>query len=136
MKSAALLGLAFAVALIAHGADPVDVTARTSVATANARSTLVRTTNQISSSVDVTVKNTGDRPLEAPLHAVITFTAQSGALPGIQVPGASGGLGVLPYGTFFFDLSSQLPAGGLAAGASVTFPLRFTPPANTRVTFA
>lgn len=133
MKSKLICLLALAAA--AHAA-PVDVSVRAQVTSANPKSTLDRASNRITSAVEVTVKNIGDRALGAPVEAVIDFTAISGALPGLLVPAAQGGPGIGPHGAFFYDLTAQLPGGALAAGASVTFTLRFTPPANTRVTFA
>ena len=134
MKMKLLLGL-LALAATAHAAQ-VDVSARTQVTSANARSTLDRTSGRIASTVDVTLKNSGDRALGAPLHAVIDFTAQSGTLTGLLAPGAQGGIGIGPHGAFFYDLTAQAPGGTLEVGASTRFTLHFTPPANSRVTYA
>ena len=48
----------------------------------------------------------------------LTFTLAPGRVLGLLVPGAQGGLGQPPYGTFFFDLSAANPGDSLAAGAT------------------
>jgi PKD repeat protein len=115
-------------------AAPVDLSARVRVTTSEPRSSLDRQTGRITSTVQVTLTNTGDRAIEKPLHAAIFFTAESGTLDGLQVPGASGGVGQPPYQTFFHDLSGSI-ATELAPNASVSFALRFTPAVGARLSY-
>ncbi|HEX5176927.1 MAG TPA: PKD domain-containing protein, partial [Chthoniobacteraceae bacterium] len=111
-----------------------DVSQRIEMITGKTRSSLDRPSGLVTSTVDVTLKNIGDRPLDGPLHAAVQFTAESGALDGIQVPGALGGIGQPPHGTFFYDLSAQT-GNALAPQASTTFTLRFTPARGARVSY-
>src|SRR4029079_1959402 len=85
----------------------VDVSERVQVTAGKTRSSLDRPSGLVTSTVDITIRNSGDRPLDGPIHAAVEFTAESGTLTGIQVPSALGGLGQPPHGTFFFDLSGQ-----------------------------
>ena len=126
-SAAAGLALAQAPPLLISGVE---------VGSRNERTALIRTTGRLSSSVDVKVKNTGDRPLLPPLHAVIAFTPlQGGNLAGLTMPGTLGGLGKDPYQTFFKDLSAAI-GDGLAAGAETTFNFTFERPQATSVSYA
>src|SRR4051812_17437597 len=124
MKKLFALWMGLACGFITAVAAPVDASARTRVAMANTRSTLDRQSGLVTSSVDVSITNIGDRTLESPLQAAVFFTADSGVLGGLRVPGASGGIGQAPYQTFFFDLSAAVGA-GLAPQATTSFNLRF-----------
>src|SRR4029453_17657874 len=86
MKWKLLLCVLLGFALVARAA-PVDVSTRTQVTSANPKSTLDRASNRVTSTVDVTIKNTGDRALEKPFTARVSFTAQSGSVAGLIVPG-------------------------------------------------
>src|ERR1051325_8435801 len=108
-------------------AAPVDLSSRVKIATSNVRSTLDRTSNRVTSTVDVTITNVGDRAIEKPIQAPVFFTAESGTLDGLLVADAEGGLGVAPFQTFFFDLSAAIPTATFVPQQSVKFTLRFTP---------
>jgi PKD repeat protein/pimeloyl-ACP methyl ester carboxylesterase len=105
------------------------------VDSSNERTALVRTTGKLASTVDVTVKNTGDRPLLPPFHAVITFTPIGGGdLTTLTMPGALGGLGKDPYQTFYRDLTAVIGE-GLAPGAGTTFNFTFERPQTLSVSY-
>jgi RHS repeat-associated protein len=106
------------------------------VDSSNERTALVRTTGKLASTVDVAVKNTGDRPLLPPFHAVITFTPIGGGdLATLTMPGALGGLGKDPYQTFYRDLSAAIGE-GLAPGGVTTFNFTFERPQTLSVSYA
>ena len=106
-----------------------------SVTAGNIRSTLDRTSNRVTSTVDVTITNVGDRAIEKPIQAPVSFTAETGTLAGLLVADAEGGIGVAPFQTFFFDLSAAIPTATFAPQQSVKFTLRFTPARGARVSF-
>ncbi|BBO87548.1 hypothetical protein DSCOOX_07280 [Desulfosarcina ovata subsp. ovata] len=47
------------------------------------------------------------------------------------MPEAEGGIGVVPYNTYYYDLSTKIPAEGLAPSASITFGIKMV----SRTTF-
>ena len=55
----------------AASAQPLDVSQLVTVTTANERSTMDRRTRMIISTADVTIANSSDQTINAPLHAVI-----------------------------------------------------------------
>lgn len=125
----AFKGLAFA-------QTPPVLTTGVEVSSSNERTSLNRTTGKLSSVVNVKIKNTSDRLLEPPLHAVITFTpVNGGSLTGLNVTGAQGGIGLNPYQTFFKDLTSAINT-GLAAGAETTFSFTFERPPTATMSYA
>ena len=125
---------AFSGLLIADA--PPLLTTGVEIGSSNERTALSRTTRKLSSTVDVKIKNTSDRLLEAPLHAVISFTPLNGGnLAGLTMPGALGGVGVAPYQTFYKDLSASI-GNGLAVGAETTFSFTFERPEGTTVSYA
>jgi pimeloyl-ACP methyl ester carboxylesterase len=125
-----------AAAGLAQAQTPPLQTSGVEVGASNERTTLVRATGKLSSTVDVKVKNTGDRPLLPPVHAVITFTPlKGGNLAGLTMSGALGGIGQEPYQTFFKDLSAAI-GDGLAAGAETAFNFAFERPQDTSVSYA
>ena len=129
-----VLFLAFSGLLIADA--PPLLTTGVEIGSSNERTALSRTTRKLSSTVDVKIKNTSDRLLEAPLHAVISFTPLNGGnLAGLTMPGALGGVGVAPYQTFYKDLSASI-GNGLAVGAETTFSFTFERPEGTTVSYA
>jgi hypothetical protein len=85
----------------------------------------------------VTIKNSGDRILAGPIHAVVRFTPaeEGGSLAGLSMAGALGGLGQPPYNTFYFDLTGQVGE-GLAVDAETSLPMVFERPTTTRVAYA
>jgi hypothetical protein len=117
------------------GVAQVDLGTRVSVTAGNTRSTLDRTSNRVTSTVEVTITNVGDRAIEKPIQAPVFFTAESGNLDSLLVADAEGGLGVAPFQTFFFDLSATIPTATFAPQQSVKFTLRFTPAEGARVSF-
>lgn len=128
------LYLAFSGLLVAD--TPPLLTTGVEIASSNERTALNRTTRKLSSTVDVKIKNTSDRLLEAPLHAVISFTPlHGGNLAALTMPGALGGVGVAPYQTFYRDLSTSI-GNGLAVGAETTFSFTFERPEGTTVSYA
>jgi RHS repeat-associated protein len=133
----ALIAAAFSLLVAPLPAQlPALVDAGVSVATTSERSTLDRRTRRISSTLEATLRNTGTRRLEPPLHVALEFTPAPGSnLAGLTVPGALGGIGQPPYQTFYLDLSSRAPA-GLDPGASLTFSFSFERPSTSSLTFA
>ena len=121
--------------LSAAFAAGVDLSTRMRITTATPKSSLDRQRGRVTSTVEVTITNTGNRKSEKLLHAAILFSAESGTLEGLQVTGASRGIGQAPYQTFFFDLSGRIPGSTLPPQASVAFPLTFTPAKGARASF-
>lgn len=116
--------------------SPALLTTGVEITSSNQRTSLNRTTGRLSSTIDMTLKNTGDRLVEPPLHAVLTFTpAGSSTLQGLTVSNATGGIGQGPYQTYYVDLSSSIGT-GLAAGASLTFSFAFERPASSTISYA
>jgi PKD repeat protein/pimeloyl-ACP methyl ester carboxylesterase len=138
-QNAHLLRQLFAASLLASSAiaqGPPLLTTGVEVSSSNARTTLVRTTGKLSSVIDVKVKNTSDRPLEAPLHAVVTFTPSAGGtLTGLTTTGLTGALAQPPYQTFYKDLSATIGS-GLAVNAETTFSFTFDRPSSATITYA
>ena len=130
------LASCIAIAGLAWADPPPLLTTGVEIGSSNEKTALVRTTGRLSSSVDVKIKNTSDRLLEPPLHAVITFTPlQGGNLDGLTMPGMQGGIGQEPYQTFYKDLTGSIGA-GLVPGAETTFSFTFERPSNTSVSYA
>ena len=114
---------------------PPLLTSGVESSSSNERTTLNRTTAKLSSSVDVKIKNTSDRLLEPPLHAVITFSPAAGStLTGLTATGLASGIGQEPYQTFYKDLSSLIGT-GLAAGAETSFSFAFERPSGVSVSY-
>lgn len=125
-----------ALARLASADSPPLLTTGVEIGSSNERTALNRATRNLSSTVDVKIKNTSDRLLEAPLHAVISFTPQNGGnLAGLTMPNTPGGIGTAPYQTFYKDLSASI-GNGLAAGGETSFSFTFERPAATTVTYA
>lgn len=120
---------------LTHAQSPPLLTTGVESHFSNQRTTLNRTTASLSSTVTVTVKNTSDRLLEAPLHAVVTFLPAAGSsLAGLTTIGFQGGIGQSPYQTFFKDLSADISA-GLGVGAEVSFNFSFERPSASTVSY-
>ncbi|MEI7955654.1 MAG: hypothetical protein WCJ66_10845, partial [Verrucomicrobiota bacterium] len=90
--------LLLALSGLAAAESPPLLTSGVEISAGNERTALSRTTRKLASTVDVKIKNTSDRLLEAPVHVVVTFTAQNGGnLAGLTASGLQGGLGAQPY---------------------------------------
>jgi PKD repeat protein/pimeloyl-ACP methyl ester carboxylesterase len=110
-----------------------DLSATVSVTAANEVSNLDRKTGRVVSKIDITMVNQGTSPVEAPLHAVITFTGE-GDLSQVEVPGALGGLGQPPYQSHYLDLSG-FAADGIAVDGQLDFQLQFSRPSALKVLY-
>ncbi len=106
------------------------------VTVANERTQLDRPTGRLRTSLEVEIANPGPAILEGPLHLVMDFTVTAGDRTKITVDGAQGGIGNAPYQSHYLDLSSLLPAGGIAASQKVTQVVNFSRPSTVRSTFA
>lgn len=108
----------------------VPVDSQVSVSTDNARSISNRRTRLITSTVDVTLTNISERIIQCPIHAVIQLY---GADPSVvQVPGASGGSNILPYNTYYFEIS---PGAEFLPNQSYTFNIQFIYSMTVRFTY-
>jgi len=108
--------------------EPAELTTGVGVVSSGERTSQVRTSKRLTSTVDVTIENTGDRLIEPPLHAVITFLPdQGGELNGLTASGLLGGIGKTPYQTFYKDLSDSIGT-GLPVGGKVRFTFGFSRP--------
>ena len=133
---ARVLTLLLALSRLAAAESPPLLTSGVEITAGNERTALNRSTRKLASTVDVKLKNTSDRLLEAPLHVVVTFTAQDGGnLAGLTASGLQGGLGAPPYQTFYKDLSVVI-GNGLAVGAETTFSFSFERPPEVSVSYA
>ena len=104
-------------------AEPVEVSQYVTFTTTNERSTMDRRTRLITSTADVTITNSSQQSISAPLHAVIEIfdTAYSN----VNMPDALGGDGIDPYGKYYYDLSTILQNDVLLPQQSITFPVTF-----------
>jgi len=133
---ARLFALCLAHLGVAHAEQPPLLASGIEIVTSNERTSLVRATGRLSSTVDVKVTNTSGRLLEAPLHVIITFTPlQGGNLNGLTMAGMQGGIGLAPYQTFYKDLSAAIGE-GLDPGAHTTFTFTFERPSTTSASYA
>ena len=105
---------------ISAGADPEDVTELVEISSSNEKSTMDRATRQLIFTATVTVSNTSNSVLTAPLQAVFTIAGS-----GVTMPDAQGSMGSDPYGTYYYDISSLIPDQGLATSESVSFDIKF-----------
>ena len=114
----------------AQAATPLG--SRVRVATANETSSFDRSTRIVTQTADVTLTNTGDRPVKAPLRVRIALAGE-GDLGRVNLGDVVSGDGddARPYR----DLSALLPPAGLAPGASVQFALRITRPFDVAVSY-
>ena len=134
--TARVLTLLLALSGLTAAESPPVLTSGVEVSAGNERTALSRSTRKLASTVDVKVKNTSDRLLEAPVHVVITFAAQNGGdLAGLTVSGLQGGRGAQPYQTFYKDLSVVI-GHGLAVGAETTFSFTYERPPEVSVSYA
>jgi PKD repeat protein len=147
-----LLGLAFVLALavrrirhlpilclaVLSAAAPlraqpvVALGSRVRVATSNESSALDRATRVITQTADITLTNTGDRPVKPPLRVRIAL-AGTGDLSRVTLGDVIAGNAddARPYR----DLSALLPPAGLAPGASVQFTLCIVRPFDLPVSY-
>jgi len=107
-----------------------DLSEYVKITTANEKSALDPRTRMITSTADVTITNSSNRTVTAPLHAVIDMSAS-----GVQIPEALGGIGTDPYGKYYYDLTGKLPDGVLAPGNKVTFGVKFVRYYTVRFTY-
>ncbi len=114
--------------LLAQGTAPLlEKSAVQSTASAE-RSTLNRTTGELTSTVEVVAVNGSGRRINGPVHAVVSFKSAAGApvTAGVQVVGSQGGFGQAPWQQPFFDLTAQLGADGWQPGEVLRLPLTFS----------
>jgi hypothetical protein len=131
----AILAMAFSASIAHAQAVPVDCSSYVTVSTANERSVLDPRTRKITSTADVTIKNTSSagKSLLSPLHAVISINNANGT---VTMPDALGGPGTEPYGKYYFDLSGNLGNLVLLPGATVSFSVKFVRASTVRFTYA
>ncbi len=79
---------------IAIAVDPFELANEVGIAAAS-RSNLIRETNRVASTVQVTVTNQGAKSIEAPLHLAIEFSSPD-TLDGLEAVDALGGIGPIP----------------------------------------
>lgn len=133
---ARLFALCLAHLGVVHAEQPPLLASGIEIATSNERTSLVRGTGRLSSTVDVKLTNTSDRLLEAPLHVLITFTPlQGGNLNGLTTTGVQGGIDLAPYQTFYKDLSAVIGE-GLQPRAHTSFTFTFERPSTTSASYA
>jgi len=135
-RLAVFLPLLFALAnaLPAMAVDPFEINGQVPIE-AVAQSNLNRETDRIESLVQVTLTNGGPKVIESQLLVAVTFASQD-SLDGLEVEGALGGIGQGPYGVHYFDLSAQLPGGGLLENGELTLALEFSRPRENRISYS
>ncbi|MCC5805058.1 MAG: PKD domain-containing protein [Opitutales bacterium] len=106
---------------------PLPVDERFAVTATEISSTLDRLTGEVETSVRLELENTGDRPIEPPLHAVFRFSGPGGVL--LE---AEGGPGSEPYDAWYFDLSDAI-GGGLEPGGVIETQFRYRRPAGSGI---
>ncbi len=98
------------------------------------KTTLDRNSGKLISTLQLTLKNVGDRPISPPLHLAVGFDG-AGDLSTVSLDSGLGALGQPPYQRAYLDLLSQI-SGGLGAGQSVAFALTFRRPAAVHVRYS
>ena len=122
--------------------QPTNINSSVLFTTENETSSLNRQTRQLTSSVDIKIKNTSRDKIVGPLYLVINLTFPGGEVnPAINISGnqgvsALGGYGTGPFGKFYLDLTSLIPQGGLDPDATITTKLQFVRAATLRFTYA
>jgi hypothetical protein len=122
-------------ASFAHAqSSPVDCSSSITVTTANERSTLDRTTREITSTANVTLKNTSTpaKTLLVPFRAVININNANGA---VKMPDALVSAEPGLVGKYYYDLSGKLTNGRLLPGASISFSVKFVRASTVRFTY-
>lgn len=109
----------------------VNISPLTVTATANEHSVLDRTTRKITSTATVTISNSSTSNVPAPLYAIVYIDNSTGL---VQMPEALGGIGLPPFDTYYYDLTSSLSSGQLAVGQGVAFTIKFV--RSSTVTFS
>ena len=128
-----VLAACLAVLLISslcYGQGLTNVSDRVTVTTANERSTLDRRTQMMTSTADVTIRNSSSQAISAPFHAVIDIVDNNGP---VSMPDASGGPTASPYNEYYYVLAAGALADGLLApGESAVFQVRFVRSSTVR----
>ncbi len=117
-----------------HGQTLSDLSGSVTVTTANERSTLDRVTRKITSTADVTIRNTSSQAVSGPLHAVITINSSQASQVTMPSP-ALGGHTSPPYNKYYYDLTSKLTNNILAPNGAVTFQVKFVRPSTVTFTY-
>ena len=103
------------------GGETADVTGSLLISSANEKTTLDRDRRELTSTVELTIKNTSQTPIYGPLHLVL------GTGECVVMPGALGGLNVPPHNAYYFDLN-EAAGEVLAPGEEITLSLTFVRP--------
>jgi hypothetical protein len=100
---------------------PVNLDPQVTTDDLNKRCSLNRRTRLLTCVADIRVRNQSTEHVLSPLHLVFTIDGS-----GVQMAGASGGIGAAPYGGFYYDLSASLGDGRLSPGETLSFHATFT----------
>jgi len=71
------------------------------------------------------ITNTSGNTIEGPLYVVVNITNTTNT---ITMPGALGGIGILPFGKYYLDITSSVSGGHLLSNQSVDVTLVFVRP--------
>jgi PKD repeat protein/pimeloyl-ACP methyl ester carboxylesterase len=114
--------------LLAQGTPPLLEKAAVQTTASAERSTLNRTTGELSSTVEVVAVNGSGRRINGPVHAVVSFKSAAGApvTAGVKVSGSEGGFGQAPWQQPWFDLTAQVGEDGWQPGEALRLPLTFS----------
>jgi len=133
MRGVLLAGLAWAGAVAGvygQGVAPTAVGPQFHVVTSGERTTLDRATGRLISTVDVRLLNLGGRTMTTPLHVVVDLEIEGTNT--VAMPGALGGVGIGPHGTYYTDVSGQFPGGRITPNAEARTTLTFVRDRDTR----
>lgn len=126
MRYVWVFGLLALLTLAGYGAEPFSLDGRVSVEATDVQSTLNRATGDVETSVTLRLRNTGDRPVRAPLWLAVRFGEGDDA----TVAGAEDLRGEAPYNGFVLDWSDLVPE-ALAPEAEVSRTVVYARPAGT-----
>ncbi|TVR51683.1 MAG: PKD domain-containing protein [Puniceicoccaceae bacterium] len=127
-----LFALGSLAAAVLASADLLPLADRVSLTATGTSSTLNRGTGMVDTTVQVRLINDGDRLIEPPLHLVVRFAGETGA---VTVVDAEEGPGRGPYDAHYLDWSVLAP-GGLSPGALLDAGFVFARSAGVSVAYS
>ena len=87
-------------------------------------------TKLVTTTANITIKNSSTSVIGIPLQAVFDISSASVQVLDAIVPGTGN-----PYGKYYIDLSSKVSSGNLQPAGSVTFSVRLVCPSTIRYTY-
>ena len=125
---------AFVSAFAPLSAQPVRIDEGIDLSVSNSRSNLDRGSGIVETSFLLTLSNTGEVPVEPPLHLLVYLHGdyEAGAA---GVRNAMGGEGLDPYGTWYIDLSAEVGT-ALQPGSSILREISYYRPSQVPVHYS